>query len=290
MSRHEFRALAIDVAGELGARRGETWAVAEWHEDHAWPAATLDGPDSARLFVQYGFDRAGKITVTARLPKGTYAGRGVKYAASVDPARGARAIAQAADTRVLRAGYLDILPGKVAEKREKDAIRATRGAAAAKAAALFEVPAPDDGKLSLSRFLPQRGVADFGTRGDRVSLDLNGVPLATALSMLAVLAEDTSASCCYSYGPGHHPDLSTVGCLRERSGRGHDASRERIRRLLAEHGVDAGQADALMDSAHRSGWTSHIEGSGITVTYDFDHGEFTASLPSPGAGRRIAQR
>jgi hypothetical protein len=282
MGWEQFRALVIDVADELGARRKETWAVARWHEDHAWPAATLDGPDSARLFVQYGFDCAGKITVTGRLPEGTHAGRGIRLAANADPARGARAIAQAADTRVLRAGYLDILPGKVAQKQANDAIEAARDAAAARAAALFEVPDPQDGKLYLSRFLSRRGVADFGQRGDQVSLDLNGVPLPTALRILAVLAEDTRANCCYSYGPGHHPDLSTAGCLRERSERGHDASRERIVGLLAGHGIDTGRAVELLDTAYRDGgWGSELEGTGITAGYDFDHCEFTVSLPRP---------
>ena len=140
----EFQSLARNVAGELGARRAETWTVAAWHENPLRPAATLDGPGSAQLFIHYGAGGADKITVTGLLPQGTYAGRG--FTASVDPARGARAIAQAADTRVLRAGYLDILPGKVAQKQADDAMRADRGAAAAQAAALFEIPAPEDGK------------------------------------------------------------------------------------------------------------------------------------------------
>jgi hypothetical protein len=275
----EFRTLIIDVANELGARRKETWAVADWHEDHAYPAATLDGPEGARLFIQFGFASGGKITVTARLPEGTSAREG-PFTASVDPARGARAIAQAADARVLRAGYLDILPGKVAEKQAIDAIRAARDTAATRAAALFGVPAPEDRKLSLSRFLSKRAEADFGWEdGQEVSLELHGVPLETALRMLAVLAEDTSAACCYSYGPGHHPDLSTVGCLREDAERGHNASRQRIIGLLAEHGIEASRAGQLLASAYRNGRVCQLPGTGITADYDFDHGEFTVSIP-----------
>lgn len=277
----EFRTLATSTASELGRRRGETWTPGTWHEDPDYPAATLDGPGSARLFIQYGHDCAGKITVTARLPEGTHA-RNAKFTANVDPARGARAIAQAADSRVLKAGYLDVLPAKVAEKQENDAVLAARNAAAASAAALFEVPAPDDGKLSLDRFLPRRSLADFGgywSRGDHADLNLNGVPLATALRMLAVLAEDTRASCCYSYGPGHHPDLSAAGCLREDAERGHDASRQRAIRLLAGHGVDGERAGRLLDAAYRSSRGSRLPGTGITAAYDIGHSEFTVGLP-----------
>ena len=274
----EFQSLARNVAGELGTRRAETWTVAAWHENPARPAATLDGPGAAQLFIHYGAGGADKITISGLLPEGTYAGR--RFTANVDPARGARAIAQAADTRVLRAGYLDILPGNVAQKHANDAAIAARDAAAAKAAELFGVPAPDDGMLYLRRFLPSGAAQARFTTGGTVSLDLDGVPQETALRILAVLASDMQAACCYSLGPGHHPDLSTAGCLREDAERGHDASQQRAIRLLAAHGIDTGRAGPLLDAAYRGDPRGNYDdGTGIKVGYDRDHGEFTVSIP-----------
>lgn len=276
----EFQSLARNVAGELGARRAKPWTVAAWHENPARPAATLDGPDSAQLFIQYGAGGGERITVTGLLPEGTWTSRDGAFAATVNPARGARAIAQAADTRVLRAGYLDILPGKVAQKQVNTAAIAARDAAAAEAAALFELPAPDDGKLYLRQFLPWGAAQAHFTAAGTVSLDLEGVPQETALRILAVLATDTRAAWCYSFGPGHHPDLSTTGCLREDAERGHDASRQRITRLLTGHGIDAGRAGRLLDAAYRGDpWGDYDEGTGIRADYDLTRGEFTASIP-----------
>ena len=120
----DFRQLAVDVAMQLGERRGEVWRPVEWHEDHAYPAVTLapldgHGPEHARVRMQYGFHATGKVTVQGQWPNGTTRGTGTR---NVDPARGASAIAQAIDTYVLRGcppgttgSYLDALPGVVAD-------------------------------------------------------------------------------------------------------------------------------------------------------------------------------
>lgn len=61
---------------------------------------------------------------------------------------------------MLRAGYLDILPAMVSQKQANEAARPARDTAPARAAALFEVPAPEDGTLAL---YPARPSAPTGT-------------------------------------------------------------------------------------------------------------------------------
>lgn len=217
-----FRHLAQEVADALGVRRGERWEVTTWHEDHAHPAATLTTPDipGARLSVQYGFAAVGKVTITGKLPEGT---SGRVYARNADPGRGARAIATAADTHVLRGGYLDMLPEKLEQQARMARREAGRAAIMARFAALFQLDPTGDGKLSLSPLLPMRGevsldhnTTDDGQDAPRVSLELHGLDVATAEAMLTAMAASPGiqARCCAVFGPGHDPRLARLGCRR----------------------------------------------------------------------------
>ncbi len=292
MTAQDLHLLAAEVAEVLTQLRGEDWtqAVAPDSGD-TWPAALLAGPDGARLKVQYGFDCAGKVTVTALLPEGTYLSsrdpaHRIRLSANVSPDRGGATIARTASRAVLNGGYLDVLPGLLAVKTVNDAHAAERASWLDQAAALFRVSRTGHSdKLYLSDFLAGRGeVSVSGPYADqdqaRMSLELNGLPPQVGLDMLQVLARATSANCCYRFGPGHHPDLSTYGCLREQSERGEDASRERVRRLLAEHGADPERADQALLYVRNTGRpTNPVGGTGMTPSFDFDTREYTVSMP-----------
>lgn len=219
-----FRQLATETAGELGRRRGETWTVTEWHEDHAHPAATLaplalHGPEHARLYMQHGFDATGKVTVKGLWPGGNSYGAPSR---NVDPARGARAIASAADTYVLAAGYLDQLPEKVTRHQAAIAAQTQRAGIMARFAALLDTEPPGDEKLSLNPYLPMRGEVSVdhhteeGEAAPRVSLEMHGLDVETALAMIEVFAASgpARARCCLQFGLGHDARLARLGCLR----------------------------------------------------------------------------
>jgi hypothetical protein len=217
-----FRSLVAEVADELGARRHETWTVASWAEDSYNPAGELAGPEGARLQVQLGYHVADKLTFTGIYPDGTC---GHTYRASVSPERGARPAASAADSRVLRAGYLDLLPSKITQAAEDARREAERMALMTQVAALFgaDETAIERGKMSLSPYLFKRGEVEtgggYGQEPLTLGMELHGISPATALAMLRVLANapEVQARCCYQYGPGHDARLSRLGCLRQAS-------------------------------------------------------------------------
>jgi hypothetical protein len=218
-----FRTLAGQVAAELTTRRrGEVWTVATFHEDHAHPAADLAGPGHARIRMQYGFHATGKVTVQGMWPNGTTYGATSR---NVDPARGVKAIASAADSYALRgcppgstASYLDQLPEVVTKWQAAQALAAQRTAIVARFAALVQADPPADGErtLNLSGYLP-------GKRGEvtvnfddppEISLELHGLTADTAAAILAVFArsDQAQARCCADYGDGHDPRLARLGC------------------------------------------------------------------------------
>jgi hypothetical protein len=189
----ELSDLAGQVAYELTSLRGEVWTVATTTDD-TWPSAELSGEDGARLKLIFGWYAPGKVTVEGMFPPAT--GSRADYRANVDPARGPEVLARAADRRVLQAGYLDVLPSAIAQRAEMDRREAARAELLGRVAALFGIDPADPGdgrKVFLGQFLAGSGyVETYYADPDSLTFSLSGIPAATALRMLAVLAEDTS--------------------------------------------------------------------------------------------------
>jgi hypothetical protein len=195
MDTTEMEELATQVAYELTSLRGEGWRLDRTgRPDVAYPTAYLVGEDHAVLELFYGYHAPGKVTVTGQFP-GT-AGAFDLYRANIDPARGAEVVAREANRRVLEAGYLDVLPDKVARAARQAVREARRAQLMREAGALFGKDPRDDGdggKLYLGEFVHGSGyVENYRSEPESLSFNLSGIPAATALRMLAVLAEDAS--------------------------------------------------------------------------------------------------
>jgi hypothetical protein len=252
-----FRFLAQEVADQLGRRRGEPWTVATVHEDSAHPAVTLAGPGHARVRMQHGFHAARKVTVQGEWPNGTTHGAGSR---NIDPGRGARAIATAADTYVLRGGYLDALPGVVAKWEAAVARRTARAEIMDRFAGLFQLDPPGDAKLSLSPLLPMRGEVSLSWNHDeppQVSLELHGLDVATAEVMLTAMAASPGVQgrCCTEFGPGHDQRLARLGCRRAaRAGEPSYAEAEALYGLYGKAGAIQSWQDWLGGAAVHPAW------------------------------------
>jgi hypothetical protein len=290
----ELGELAITVAAIMTQRLGQVWHVAGVTGTD-YPKAELAGPDHARLELCHNWHSVGKVTVAGIWPDGsTYSAP----SANIDPARGAKVIAGEAIRRVLNAGYLGKLPGKVADKAERDRRQAVHDGLLDQAAALFGVSwgreRHETDKVSLSDFLAGRGVVSVWHDQDppRLNLELNGIPAQVALDMLKVLARSVSGQCCRTYGPGHHPDLAGPGCLRDRGpdDAGERASRRRVVALLKEHGAAPLAITEALEEARNSRYrVSTIEHGGqvlAVVSWDVkDCGEFTVELAGKDSGQ-----
>jgi hypothetical protein len=259
-----------------GQGKGE-WAVSEISGVPNLPQALLDGPDHAQLKIKLGWGTASKVTVYGMMP-GKYGDR-YEYdkRANVAAARGGKAIAGEARRRVLDAGYLDELPRRVAEWETEQAEADMRSGIMARAAGLFGLPAPGDGPLNLSRFLPKRGQAELTSGGPpTMSIELHGLDPEVGMAMLQVLAASSmvSTSCCYRYGPAHHPSLSVTGCLHggcdHSEQRGELGSREAVRQYLVKsHSVPEADADRTLTEARKSRYQ-------VSELYDNDDGHLVA--------------
>jgi hypothetical protein len=252
----EFTQLAKATADCLTGQGKGKWTAGEITELYpGYPQVLLDGPDHAQLRIKYGWGAAGKVTVYGMMPsKYGYdrheygGGKGINVA----PERGAKAIANEARRRVLDAGYLAELPAKVIEWQTELAEADTRIGIMARAAGLFGLPEPGDAPLNLSRFLPgKRGEVELTSYGPpAMSIELHGLDPEVGLRMLQVLAAShmASTSCCYRYGPMHHPSLAVTGCLhggcRHEDERGELGSREAVLQYLVKsHSVPEPDAD-----------------------------------------------
>ena len=288
MNPQEFARLCQGVTAELTALDCGEWAVVPLDEGR--PAAELHRADGARLYLTASWQAGGKVTVTALEPS-TYTGgeyhQSRKYARHVDPARGTRAIAVAARTYILNAGYLDALPEKVAQNVQRMAEEGERANIMADAAGLFGLEGPGDAPLSLHRFTGKKAEAEviherYGGR-PVMSLELHGLPPDIGLAMLAAMAQAYSGHCCHIYGPGHPPQFEVFGCLREKSERGKQASRRRVVALLKEHGAGPLAITEALDQARESRYrVAEVEADGQVVgvvQWDYDGcGEFTVEL------------
>lgn len=274
MDLDKFRELVTFTAACLTGQYQGEWTVTEIDNDRSWPQALLSGPDHAQLKIKYGWGAAGKITVYGMLPS-KYADRYESgYRANVAPERGGKAIANEARRRVLDAGYLDELPAKVIEQQTEQAEADTRIGLMARAAGLFGLPEPGDAPLNLSRFLPnKRGQVELTSYGlPTMSIELYGLDPEVGMAMLKALSAShlVHASCCYAYGPAHHPSLSVTGCLH--GGCGHDeqrgelGSREAVLQYLARsHSVPEYVADAALTEARDSRYEMAEVGDGERI-------------------------
>ena len=162
--------------------------------DDTWPTAYLHGANSAVLRLGYGFESAGKVTITGVFPPST-GSLYHRFSANVSPERGPVVIARAAHQRVLQAGYLDVLPEMVRLRAKLDRQHAEREELLGKVGALFGIDPHDYGdgrKVFLGEVSAVRGyVETYLNEPELVSFNMSGIPAATALEMLAVLARDT---------------------------------------------------------------------------------------------------
>ena len=231
-----------------------------------------------------------------KYPEGTSGGT---YQARVDPQRGLLTIAKDIDRRILGAGYVDDLLAAIEAKRERDEREAKRASWLAKAAELFGVEPPKDTgylgrpytpQLDLSRFVKGQGHAESYWDGtEHLNINLSGIPAQVALDMLKVLAgsEAVRASCCFRYGPAHHPSLAAVGCLHpDHPGheRGEQGSRTAVYNFLTRsRGLGKYEAAEALDEARASRYqVSEIyDGDALAAVVSWDTaglGEFTAEV------------
>jgi hypothetical protein len=297
MNHAEFAGLATDLAAELGKLRSEDWTAELAGGRDTW--ATL-ACGTARLTVTW-YTREARLVIYGLDPDGRYLS---PHRITVNPARGAAAIARDVSRRILAAGYADDLLVAIARKAEKDELEATRAAWLARAAQLLGIdppPAADDigrgikPRLDLGQFVAGQGHAEsYWDGADRLNIDLTGIPAQVALDMLKVLAESDAvrARCCFTYGPDHPPQFSVAGCLYRRNGagRGEDASRERVWRFLVKsRGIGAGEAYRALDEARASRYqVSEIydgergPGARLQAVITWNHegcGEYTVEVP-----------
>jgi hypothetical protein len=304
MDHTEFAGLATDLAAELARLRSEDW-TAELAGGDTW--ATL-ACGTARVTVTW-YAREARLVIYGLDPDGRYLS---PYRITVNPARGALAVAKDVSRRILAAGYADDLLAAIAKKAERDALEAQRAALEAQRAAwldqaaeLFGITRPKDhergadpSKVYLAQFVTGNGyVQNYGwsdEHADMLDINLSGIPAQVALDMLKVLAESDAvrARCCFTYGPDHPPQFSVAGCLYRRSGagRGEDASRERVWRFLVKsRGIGAGEAYRALDEARASRYqVSEIydgergPGARLLAIVSWDHegcGEYTVQVP-----------
>jgi hypothetical protein len=292
MDAERFTDLIKALAWELGQLRRESWT---WPPQTAHATYTTLACGNAMLSLSWN-SRAGKLHVAGLGPDGHVLarygaprGNPLTWSVNVDPDRGAPALARDINRRILAAGYADDLLAARAKAAERAAIAAARAQWIAQAADLFEVGMPEDGeKLYLKQFVTGSGYVQAHGVDDTDHLDINlsGIPAQVALDMLAVLAESGSVSalCCFTYGSGHHPQFTSVGCLRGKSERGEWPSRNRVLMQLIAHGVESAEASLALTEARDSRYQVSVitDGTGgalAVVSWDHDGcGEFTVEL------------
>jgi hypothetical protein len=300
MDLDKFRELVTFTADCLTGQHQGEWTAGEITELYSgYPQALLDGPDHAQLKIKFGWGAAGKVTVYGMMPS-KYGDRyeyGGGKGINVAPERGGKAIAGEARRRVLDAGYLDELPGKVAEWETEQAESARRVAIMGRASQIFGMASPGDAPLNLSRFLPnKRGQVELTSYGPAtMNIELYGLDPEVGLGMLQAMSAShlVSASCCYRYGPAHHPSLSVTGCLH--SGCGHDeqrgelGSREAVLQYLVKsHSVAEPVADAALTDARDSRYevAEVYDGERIVAVIHWNTqglGEYTVEIPRKDA-------
>jgi hypothetical protein len=217
--------LAERAAAQLGQLRAETWAVdpQSANRDRNHPSADLVNTASgARLRIVFGWFAPGKVTVEGRFPEGT--GCRHDHRANVAPERGARAVAQAADARVLRSGYTDELPGMIKRKAEQEEQYARAVRLTDRVAELFGTSADERGGVYVGNRVRGQGRVSVYYSEDRgaLNLDISGIPADVALAMLAVLAgrTDPAPTCCDEYGPDHRASWAGPYCRQHATGSG----------------------------------------------------------------------
>ena len=292
MDAARFADLAHALAWQLGQLRQEEW-TAQLDERGGTYAVLVTG--IARLSISWSA-RQRKLTVSGHYPEGT---GGEAFQARVDPQRGLLTIAKDINRRILNAGYLGVLAHAVERKATMDATEAERASWLAKAAALFGIKPPastdDIGRgikpqLDLGQFVKGQGHVESYWDGARLNIELSGIPAQVALDMLKVLAESEGvrASCCFRYGPAHHPGLEVAGCLHPdhpEHERGEQGSRTAVYNFLTRsRGLGKYEVAEAMEEARASHYqVSEIYDDGrlvAVVSWDTEGlGEYTVQVP-----------
>jgi hypothetical protein len=283
---------------------GETWTVLS--KDEHGSGVTI-GYGNARLHVGV---HDGRFQVAGVGPDAGYSLRKMwraTFALEPDkrwPAWDTLRIAREVDRHIISAGYIDDVLVARARKDNDDAVATERMRWLSQVAGMFEVGVPsgegsDGWKVFLRQFVKGSGyVESYGSslaNAGHLSINLSGIPAEVMLEMLAPLAAyaGRECKCCHIYGPGHHPALATVGCLRQKSERGEEASADRVARLVAGYGALPGSPQAALDEARHSEYhVSVVERDGqVLAVVEWDHdgcGEFTVELAKtehqPGTG------
>lgn len=301
MDTAEFADLAKDLAARLGDLRGEQWTA---EPDERYQAGAVLAHGIARLHVSWDH-RERKLRVAGLGPDGSQLGR---WSINANPERGAAVVAKDIARRILGAGYLDDLLVARAKKADRDERDAKRAAWLAQAAELFGIEPPaggrqglarlTEGRLHLQQFVKGSGYVEAYGYGDgdtdHLSINLSGIPAEVALGMLKVLAgsADVLARCCSTYGPNHHPSLSTAGCpYPDGTGRyrGEMPSRANVLGyLVRSHGVTAYAAALALNQARESDYqcAEITDGERTVAVITWDHaglGEYTVEIPRKDA-------
>lgn len=308
MSREDFREyIAGGLAGHLTRITG-----AEWYVDTVDPpetgylAAELQAGSGMRLRV-HKRRSDGRYTVTGMAPEGASLAKTWRRTFAADPETGwpvwdTLRIAREVNRHILGAGYADDYLVASAWAADKAALEGKRANMMMDAADLFGIDPPpvladrqrnhEAHRLNLSRFVQGSGYAEpHGYRAEDAELmdvSLSGIPREVALAMLKVLAssQDVHASCCFTYGPDHHPRFSVTGCLypgRPDCEGGEQPSRVRVYGFLTRsRGLAKDAVVMAMDEARARG-AGVIEPDGqVLAVVSWDHegcGEYTAEVP-----------
>jgi hypothetical protein len=298
MNRAEFADLADDIARELGRLRGEEWTA---QQDERYETGAVLAGGIARLRISGNY-RTGRLNVAGLGPDGIgRTGLQRTWDISVNPDRGAPAVAKDVNRRILGAGYADDLLVARARKAEHDELEAKRAAWLDQVRELFALkpatvgPGMDPGKVYLGKFVKGSGyVQNYGwsaEHADMLDINLSGIPAQVMLDMLAVLAKHVARECrcCSTFGPGHHPDLAVTGCLhpcgRSPAERGELGSREAVLRyLVTSHGVTPYKAALALDEARASRYemSEIYHGERLVAIVSWDTaglGEYTVEVP-----------
>lgn len=308
MTREDFREyVSAGLARHLTRITG-----AEWNLDIVDPpetgylAAELQAGSGMRLRVHVRRSD-GRLVVTGMGPEGFSLAKTWRRSFATDPETrwpvwDSLRIAREVKRHIIAAGYADdylVASGRAAEHAAQEGKRANMMADAAE---LFGIDPPptladrqrntEAHRLNLGRFVRGQGYAEpYGWHGDDAELmdiTLSGIDKQTALAMLAVLASSQTvhASCCFTYGPDHHPRFSVTGCLypgrADRQG-GEQPSRERVYAFLTRsRGLDKVAVVMAMDEAKAKG-AAVIEPDGAVlavITWNHENcGEYTVEVP-----------
>lgn len=308
MSREDFREYMADLlAKNLTRITGAAWALDVMDPpETGYLAAELQAGSGMRLRVHVRRSD-GRLVVTGMAPEGGSLAKTWQRSFATDretgwPVWDTLRLAREVNRHILGAGYADDYLVASARAAEHAAQEGRRANMMMDAAELFGIdPPPGYGdrqrnteahRLHLGRFVRGQGHAEpYGWHGDDVELmdiTLSGIDKQTALDMLKVLASSQAvhASCCFTYGPDHHPRFSVTGCLYpgrpDREG-GEQPSRVRVYGFLTRsRGLVKDEVVTAMDEARQKGAAVIMHGDRLQAVISWGTegcGEYTVEVP-----------